>query len=229
MPDPADRLFPLPGMHVLLGDELRLASELALRQPAGRALLLHPRGESSAVGLHGLRGTHVHCAGDLLDGDVRCSAHALPFEDDAFRLVVAQHVADNLPEATRLVGELARILAAGGELLWFGLNPWNARSLSQRLPARAGDPGHAPLGARRLRLLLERAGLGAFRVRGLGGIWSQAVVDRGPRWLDPLRGAYLLVAHKQVVTPLHVPSRTAARRLRGAPQFAGTPSRRACA
>lgn len=229
MSEPADRLFALPGMRVLLGDELRFASEHALRQPAGRALLLHPRDASFAVDMHGLRSLRLHDAGDTLDGDLRCATDALPFEDDAFRLIVAQHVADTLPDASELIGELARVLAPGGALLWFGLNPWNARSLSQRLPARTGDAGRAPMGARRLRVLLERQGLGAFQVRGLGGIWSQAVVDRGPRWLDPLRGAYLLVARKQVVTPLRVHPRLATRRLRVGPQFAGTPSRRACA
>jgi SAM-dependent methyltransferase len=228
MSAPADNLFELPGMRKLLDEEARLAAEQALRQPAGRALLVLARADPRGVDMHHLSSVLLHARDGALAGAVRCDADALPFEDGAFRLVVAQHCADALVSLDGLAAEFARVLAPGGALLWFGLNPWNALGLSRRLPVRGGPARGTPLRAGRVRQLLLRHGLGPFRVRGLGAPWPQAA-GGGSRWLDPLRGAYLIQAGKQTVMPLRPPARAIARRARVSPSLAATPSRRACA
>ncbi len=45
---------------------------------------------------------------------VRGDAYALPFEDDSFDRVVAAEVLEHLPEDTRAMGELVRVLRPGG-------------------------------------------------------------------------------------------------------------------
>lgn len=85
-----------------------------------------------------------------LSGAMRARLDALPFGDGTVRLLVLQHALDRRLDPA-VFGECVRVLATGGELLVFGLNPispwrpwlaWQARRNRARPRARmAGRVG----------------------------------------------------------------------------------------
>ena len=221
-----DNLFGLPAVEALLREELAQAAALAVRAPSGHALLLqaHAGSRALAVDLHHLASTRLHVDGDGLCGDVACASDALPWEADAFQLVVVQHAGDALGQPEGFVDELVRVLAPGGTLVWFGFNPlspwhawlrWHARD-GVRMPRTAAADG--------VRRRALRAGLVAASIAGIGPCWPGTAQIARARALARLRGAWMLVASKQraVLTPL----RPRLQRARVAPQPALAPSRR---
>jgi SAM-dependent methyltransferase len=62
--------------------------------------------------------------GGALGGDVRTTASALPFANDSFQLVVAQHTLELADDAEACAGELSRVLAPEGVALVLGFNPF---------------------------------------------------------------------------------------------------------
>ena len=88
--------------------------------------------------------------GDVLSGAMHARLDALPIADRTVRLLVLQHTLDRRLDPA-VFGECVRVLATGGELLVFGLNPispwrpwlaWQARRNRARPRARmAGRVG----------------------------------------------------------------------------------------
>lgn len=202
-----DNLFVLPEFETLLRDELARLPPLVLRQPAGAALLLQACAANRALAadLRHLSATRLHVEGSGFAGDVRCAVDALPYESDAFQFIVVQHAADALAAPEALVDELARVLAPGGTLLWFGLNPWSPWMLWLHWQARRGValPHARHPDALRRRLLHAQLTPGTSST--LGTCWPAPVVRAdGARVLAPLRGAWMVSASKQrsVLTPL---------------------------
>jgi SAM-dependent methyltransferase len=147
-------------------------------------------------------GMHVTPAG--LGGDVVCAADALPWEDDAFQLVVAQHAGDALARPDELIEQLTRVLAPGGALLWFGLNPLSPWILWLHWRAREGLPLPRAMHAESLRRRLHGK-LTPGAAEAIGACWpNRAPAAKRAALLAPLRGAWMLVASKQraVLTPL---------------------------
>lgn len=204
-----DHLFALPEFAVLLREELAWASVDAMSAPAGQALLLQPcaSNRSAGFGARHLGVVHLHAERGVLRGDVTCDADALPFEDDAFQLVIAQHVGDVLPGNGGLVDELSRVLVPGGSLLWYGLNPWSPWLAWIHWQSRLGlsVPRIQHADAARRELLKRR--LAVSRIDHLGSCWpTRGELSRvhATALLAPLRAAYLIAASKQraVLTPL---------------------------
>ncbi len=145
------------------------------------------------------------CAGSL-----RCEPGQLPFASESFKLVVAQHVLEQVVAAETGAEELARVLAPEGVALLFGFNPaslwrpWVSRRLRSSLQfASAGG----------WRQRLERAQLDVLQVRYIGpwGPWAAAGSD-GPGEVRalPVLGlfgaSWLLIARKRrsTLTPLRL-------------------------
>ncbi len=122
---------------------------------------------------------------DRFGGDVVCMADALPWEDDAFRLILVQHAGDALPSRGALIDELARVLAPGGVLLWYGLNPWSPWA---GLDALAGAVtvcrcrAPAPADITRRRLLRRQLAPVSIDYVGAWLAASRANVRRCTRW-----------------------------------------------
>lgn len=227
-----DSLFALPDVTALLRDELGRVAEHAARQPNGRALVLQACASNRelTVDTRHLAAVRVHAERDRLGGDVVCAPGALPWEDEAFRLIVVQHVSDALP-AEGFADELARLLAPGGVLLWFALNPWSPWLAWLHWQGRGGLPLPHPVHADLARRRLLRRQFAPVSVDYLGACWpprGKASVLHGLRALTLLRGSYLLTASKQrmVLTPLR--PRLLRRRVAIGPRLA-SPSHRACA
>ena len=222
-----DNLFALPEVHVLLREELARIPALAARRPAGRALLLQADASNRAlpVDLRHLGATRVHATPAGLAGDVVCAVDALPWEDEAFELVVVQHVGDVLARPDELLDELTRVLAPGGALLWFGLNPLSPWTLWLHWRAREGLPLPRAMHADSLRRRLHGK-LTPGVVQTIGSCWpSRPPAHKPAALLAPLRAAWMLVATRQraVLTPLH--RRLLSGRVAAQPSLA-VPSRR---
>jgi len=229
-------LYAFPEIQALLFEELGTLPAHAARQPGGRALVLQPHESARTlpIDLAHLAATRLYADGDLLRGDVVCSARALPMEDESFQLVLAQHLADVQPEPG-LVEEIARVLAPGGLLLWSGFNPWSPWLAWMHWHTRGGGRVPQTLNVDTLRRRLQRAQLATLALDYLGSWWPRRDAElphadaRRGRLLAPLRGTYLVAARKQraVLTPLR--PRVARPGVALGARLAGTPSQRACA
>jgi len=221
-----DNLFGLPDVEALQREELARVADAAARAPSGRALLLqsHAGARALAADLRHLQATRVHVEGDRFHGDVACAPDALPWESEAFQLVVVQHAGDALAHTAAFAEELARVLAPGGSLLWFGLNPLSPWHAWLRWQARDGVCMPRFAGAHAARRRVLRAGLVAASLGGVGPCWPGGARVARSRALARLRAAWLLEASKQraVLTPL----RLRPQRVRVAPQPTLAPSRR---
>jgi len=92
--------------------------ENATRVPAGASLLL----TDLSPGM--LAEARARLAGLPLSPELReADAQALPFDDESFDLVVANHMFYHVPDRARALGELRRVLCRGGRLV-VGTNHW---------------------------------------------------------------------------------------------------------
>jgi SAM-dependent methyltransferase len=145
------------------------------------------------------------CAGSL-----RCEPWQLPFASESFKLVVAQHVLEQVAAADAGAEELARVLAPEGVALLFGFNP---ASLWRPWVSRRLRSGMQFASAGGWRQRLERAQLDVLQVRYVGpwGPWA-AAESGGPREVRslPVLGrfgaSWLLIARKRrsTLTPLRL-------------------------
>jgi len=199
-----DNLFVLPEFEALLRDELAGEAALALRQPAGAALLLQAGAANRAlpVDLRHLRATRPHVEDGGFGGKVAAASDALPYESDAFQFIVVQHAADVLAAPEALVDELARVLAPGGTLVLTGINPvsgwtpwWLWRTRGSATHARS------PL---QLSAHLRRSDVRVQRVQRVGQMLplTSSQPGKSTGWLG---GGYVLVARKQ--GPASAPTR----------------------
>jgi SAM-dependent methyltransferase len=227
-----DNLFALPECAALLREEAARLPAFVARQPVGHALWLGACAANRHIAFDAghLHPVRVHAQSAGLRGDVVCAAAALPWEDEAFRLIFAQHVGDVLADSGALLDELVRVLAPGGMLIWCGLNPWSPWSAWMHWRARRGLPipraTQADLAQRRL----EKRQLTCAAPDYIGGCWPRAneeVTNRHSALLARLRGGWMICASKPRVTltPLHL--RPKRERMVIRPQL--TPARRACA
>ena len=229
----SDIPFALPDLDALLREELARVPHHAARLPAGRALVVQAcaANRSLPVDTRHLGAIRLHADQDVLRGDVLCSANAMPWEDDAFRLVLVQHAGVHGSDANGMIDECARVLAPGGTLLWFGLNPWSPSRAWIHWQARSGMPLPRVAHADTLRRRMHGVHLSTAALEYFGTCWPRAGVleslHRHPL-MSAFRSAYLICASKQrsVLTPLR--PRFARERSAIRPQLA-TPSRRASA
>jgi hypothetical protein len=148
-------------------------------------------------------------------GPLRAQAWELPLVDQGVRRLILQHAFDVECDAAGLVGECVRILAAPGELVVFGFNPWSAWNPWLRVAARRH---RTPIGlhmAMRLRALFGRLGLEFVgldrlgpRLPGDAGAASGRALDAGG---PPGRAVYALRMRKTpasvIVLPVRAPER----------------------
>jgi SAM-dependent methyltransferase len=148
--------------------------------------------------------------GGCCAGSLRCEPGQLPFANESFKLVVAQHVLEQVAAPDAGAEELARVLAPEGVALLFGFNPaslwrpWVSRRLRSGLQfASAGG----------WRQRLERAQLDVLQVRYVGpwGPWATADSDgpgevRALPVLGRFGASWLLIARKRrsTLTPLRL-------------------------
>ena len=181
------------GLAVLESERPAVERALAER-PALPWLWLGPVEQVTPVDGSGL---HLVASADGWSGDARCGL-PLPLASESIGVVVLQHVAARGREGRGLFAECARVLAPGGRLWIFALNPlapyrWYWRG--------AGLGAAEPLTWRRR---MREAGLTPEPVsRGLGPRW-QVRVAHEPQDGPGVRAAYAICAENRAwpLTPV---------------------------
>ncbi len=181
------------GLAVLESEQPAVLRALAER-PALPWLWLGPVEQVSRVDGRGLR---LVASGEGWSGAAACGL-PLPLASESIGVVVVQHVASTRPSGRALLAECARVLAPGGRLWLFALNPlapyrWRWRG--------SGLGASEPLTWRRR---LREAGLAPEPVsQGVGPGWRIGV-DHAPQDGPGLRAAYAVRAEKRAwpLTPV---------------------------
>ncbi|WP_225562448.1 class I SAM-dependent methyltransferase [Pseudoxanthomonas sp. PXM04] len=131
--------------QALLAAETVAAGQWLTLRPAQPALWLSPAPTRPPVVLHGFsRQLWLWRHPDGFSGDLRCEL-PLPLPSEAFGSIVVQHVPE-AGSATDLLGECARVLAPGGRLRLYTLNPlspyrWRWRGAALRVRDAASWQG----------------------------------------------------------------------------------------
>jgi SAM-dependent methyltransferase len=131
--------------QALLAAETVAAGQWLTLRPAQPALWLSPTPARPPVVLHGFsRQLWLWRHPDGFSGDLRCEL-PLPLPSEAFGSIVVQHVPE-AGSATDLLGECARVLAPGGRLRLYTLNPlspyrWRWRGVALRVRDAASWQG----------------------------------------------------------------------------------------
>lgn len=103
-------------------------------------------------------------------------AMALPFEDGAFDVVVANHVYEHVPDPHRLLAEMRRVLAPGGVIYFAACNRLTLIEPHYRLPLLSWLPGGLADGYLRLTGKGERYYERMLSRRALGRLLADFVV-----------------------------------------------------
>jgi SAM-dependent methyltransferase len=141
--------------------------------------------------------------GDAFAGQWACRDDALPIGNASLSLVYALFVLETSPDPAALLAEFARVLKPDGVALVVCLNPMS--------PSRLGWLGRpSGISLARVEARARDAGLVTMRRQALGPVWlsgsavSGTEPSFGPRLLDPLRAAQMLVLRRQDIpaTPI---------------------------
>ncbi|MGH8041637.1 MAG: methyltransferase domain-containing protein [Rudaea sp.] len=209
MPDASDFYSSAP-MRILLAHELAALAPILSDVYGNYGLILRPGAQLEAGLPAHLLGKTVELAlGEkgLLLGAVRCAPWQLPFANESFQLLVAQHVFEHIDDSAACAAEAARVLAPEGTALIFGFNPlgmwrpWLARR------AR----GLRVQSAQAWRMMLAREQIDTLQVRFPGLLWPRASAQPGSRGDAETRlarwgSSWLLIARKRrsMLTPLRL-------------------------
>ncbi|MEO7050159.1 MAG: methyltransferase domain-containing protein [Rhodanobacter sp.] len=162
-------------------------------------------GQRTPALLHVGHWVELRICGDRFEGALRAELkEALPFVDEAFDVVVMQHVLQSEASAAGLLLDAVRVLAPGGMLVISGIHPlgawapwflWKSRHQQQRLDL----PLH-------LLHLVRSAGLAPVRCSRVGTLWPSLSAVHGMTRVRPWGGGYVLLARKSrhIITPLRI-------------------------
>jgi SAM-dependent methyltransferase len=146
----------------------------------------------------------------VLHGAVHCAPDLLPFASESFKLLIAQHVLEQVDEADACAAELARVLAPEGVALILGFNP-----LGTWRPWLATHATHVrPRSVHKWRTLLAREQVDTLQVRFPGSLWPRANIDLKAGALSArlarFGSTWLLLARKRrsALTPLRLRAST---------------------
>jgi SAM-dependent methyltransferase len=163
-----------------------------------------------------------------LHGVLRCTPWQLPFASESFKLLIVQHVLEQIENPESCAAELARVLAPEGVALVLGFNPYGTWR-----PWLALHAEHVrPRSAHAWRMQFAREQVDTLQVRFPGSLWPRASMSAEPNAISAhlarLGSSWLLLARKRrsTLTPLRL--RSAQRELALSPRLAPG-AQRACA
>ena len=143
-------------------------------------------------------------------GALRCAPGQLPFASESFKLLIAQHVLEQVGDAEGCAAELARVLAPEGVALILGFNP-----LGTWRPWLALHATYLrPRSAHNARVLLAREQIDTLQVRFPGSLWPHVKIGVEPgvvsTRLARFGSTWLLLARKRrsTLTPLRLRAST---------------------
>jgi len=213
MPEDRDQFHASAPLRALYARELAALASIVAGVYGNYGLFLRPHLRALAPLPQHLLGKMIELApGEhgLFEGALRCAPGQLPFASESFKLLIAQHVLEQLDDADACAAELARVLAPEGVALILGFNPlgtwrpWLARHAAQLHPRSAHH----------CRTLLAREQVDTLQVRFPGSLWPHANIAAQPgavsSQLARLGSTWLLLARKRrsTLTPLRLRATT---------------------
>jgi len=223
MRDDRHTFHAIASMQALYARETKALASIVSGVYGNYGLFLRPHLAASTPLPEHLLGKMIELAPDangLLQGAVRCAPDMLPFASESFKLLIAQHVLEQIDEAEGCVAELARVLAPEGVALILGFNP-----LGTWRPWLATHAAHLhPRSVHKWRLLLAREQVDTLQVRFPGSLWPHANIAQEPGAISTrlarFGSTWLLLARKRrsTLTPLRL--RASSRELKLNPTLA---------
>jgi SAM-dependent methyltransferase len=231
MPDDRDQFHASAPLRALYVRELTALASIVAGVYGNYGLFLRPHLGAPAPLPQHLLGKMIELApgrDGMLEGALRCTPGQLPFASESFKLLIAQHVLEQLDDADDCAAELARVLAPEGVALILGFNP-----LGTWRPWLARHAAHLrPRSAHATRALLAREQVDTLQVRFPGSLWPHVNMTAEPGAMSTrlarFGSTWLLLARKRrsTLTPLRL--RRPARELALNPRLAPG-AHRACA
>ena len=120
------RLFASQAMQALLTRELKALAPILAGVYGSSGLFMSAHGSTHGALPAHLLGNVVKLSpmtADVFGGDVKTAPYALPFANDSFQLLVAQHSLEFVDDAEACASEISRVLAPEGVTLVLGFNP----------------------------------------------------------------------------------------------------------
>lgn len=223
MPDDRHQFHASAPMRALYARELAALASIVAGVYGNYGLFLRPHTTAAGPLPQHLLGKMIELAIDgcgCFTGTLRCAPGQLPFASESFKLLIAQHVLEQVDDAQACMAELARVLAPEGVALILGFNP-----LGTWRPWLAWHAAHLrPRSAHNARVLLAREQIDTLQVRFPGSLWPHINIAAEPGALSTrlarFGSTWLLLARKRrsALTPLRL--RAATRELALNPRLA---------
>lgn len=242
MPNASNRLSPQAfyssaPVQALFARELGALGPIVSGVYGNHGLLLRAHTAASTALAANLLGTMVELAlaEQQFEGQVRAEPAQLPFASESFKLLIAQHVFEQIDQPDACVAELARVLAPEGVALILGFNPISFWRPWLMLKAPRGESRLHLRSAHAWQYMLAREQVDTLQVRYPGVLWPRAEHPQAAtesqgfaRMLGCMGSSWLLLARKRrsTLTPLRL--RSAPRELALNPRLAPG-AHRACA
>lgn len=121
------RLFASQAMQALLTRELTALTPILSGVFGSSGLFMSAHASARRALPTHLLGNVVELSpitADLFSGDVKTNPYALPFANDSFQLLVAQHSLEFVDDVEACASEMSRVLAPEGVALVLGFNPF---------------------------------------------------------------------------------------------------------
>jgi len=214
MPNLQRSFFSCAPIQTLFARELAALAPILSTVYGNCGLLLRAHADAPSQLPPHMLGQMVELAlqGGQLLGSLRCEPGLLPFASESFKLVVAQHVLEQLAEPDACAAELARVLAPEGVALVLGFNPVGTWRPWLSLRAASGGANLRLRSAHFWQQQLARQQVDTLQIRFPGTLLPRATREASPAGvpamtpLARLGSSWLLLARKRrsVLTPLRL-------------------------
>jgi len=214
MPDDRYRFFASAPLQALLARELAALASIVSSIYGNYGLILRAHAAAQPALQQHLLGNMLELAiadGGHLEGALRCAPAQLPFASESFKLLIAQHVLEQVEQPDACAAELARVLAPEGVALILGFNPfgtwrpWLAWQQSRGAPRLRLRSAHA------WRVQLAHEQIDTLQIRFPGALWPGKGIQAEPvtgvaAGLARMGSSWLLLARKRrsTLTPLRM-------------------------
>jgi len=148
MPDDRHQFHASAPMRALYARELAALASIVAGVYGNYGLFLRPHATAVGPLPQHLLGKMIELATDergSFGGALRCAPGQLPFASESFKLLIAQHVLEQVDDAQACTAELARVLAPEGVSLILGFNPFGTWRPWLALHAAHLRPRSAPV------------------------------------------------------------------------------------
>lgn len=236
MPDASSRFYASAPIQSLFARELNALAPILSGVYGNHGLFLRAHAAAPKQLPAHLVGTMVNmeCTQpDRWQGDLVCAPWQLPFANDSFKVLIAQHCFERWGAIDQCIAEVSRVLAPEGVVLISGFNPFGSWRPWLSWQKFRGGPKLHLRSAFAWQQLLAQQEVDTLQVRFPGVLWprqqdSGAIDAHVAGRLARFGSSWLLLARKRRSTLTPIRLRKSARELALNPRLAPG-AQRACA